>query len=188
MGRELFVLFFCYGYLAVPDETERQQSSSVLIYLSTFMNHFFLKTLVFFLLACYGSEANAYVTYNIDGINYIINRSDTTATVTYGSQDYKGAIVIPSSISWNGIIYKVTAIGDLAFAYDINLTSVYIPNSVKTIENSSFSSCTGLKTMSIPNSVVSIGESAFDGCNNLTTVTLSNTLTYIGERAFYNCI
>ena len=62
-----------------------------------------------------------------------------------------------------------------------------IPNSVKSIDNSAFSGCTGLTSVSIPNSVTSIGHYAFNGCTRLTSITIPNSVTSIGERAFYSC-
>ena len=50
------------------------------------------------------------------------------------------------------------------------LTSVTIPNSVKSIGQSAFQNCTGLTSVTIPNSVTSIGDYAFDGCSGLTSI------------------
>lgn len=43
-------------------------------------------------------------------------------------------------------------------------TSVTIPNSVTSIDNSSFYNCSSLTSVTIPNSVTSIGDDAFRGC------------------------
>ena len=51
-----------------------------------------------------------------------------------------------------------------------SLTSVSIPNSVTSIEESAFFSCGSLISVSIPNSVTSIGENAFWDCKNLDKV------------------
>ena len=47
--------------------------------------------------------------------------------------------------------------------------STIIPNSVTTIGDRAFQSCTGLTEITIPNSVTSIGFGAFGGCSGLTS-------------------
>ena len=76
----------------------------------------------------------------VDGIYYNLNGSDNTAGVTSGTE-YSGDIVIPASISVDGVDYSVTAIGVDAFKYCSGLTSIEIPNSVTSIESASFENC-----------------------------------------------
>ncbi|MEG1685445.1 MAG: leucine-rich repeat domain-containing protein, partial [Bacteroides sp.] len=47
------------------------------------------------------------------------------------------------------------------------LTSITIPNSVTTIGNNAFDTCSGLTSITIPNSVTTIGQSAFANCTKL---------------------
>lgn len=63
----------------------------------------------------------------------------------------------------------VTSIGDFAFTR-FGMTSVTIPNSVKSIGNYSFLFCGSLASVTIPNSVSSISPGAFQGCGKLTRV------------------
>ena len=65
--------------------------------------------------------------------------------------------------------------------------STIIPNSVTSIGDGAFSSCSGLTDVTIPNSVTSIGPNAFKDCNGLTSVTIPNSVTSIGYMAFYYC-
>ena len=70
-----------------------------------------------------------------------------------GSYNATGAIEILSSFVVSGITYNVTGIGDYAFYYRTNLTSVTIPSSVTSIGRSAFSGCSGLTSVDIPSSV-----------------------------------
>jgi hypothetical protein len=54
---------------------------------------------------------------------------------------YSGKIIIPEEVSYEGQTYKVTGIGESAFSGCTNLTSVVLPNSVKSIKNSAFYLC-----------------------------------------------
>ena len=82
---------------------------------------------------------------------------------------------------------SVTSIGNYAFHSCSGLTSVTIPSSVTSIGNSTFYGCSGLTSVTIPSSVTSIGNSAFYGCSGLTSVTIPNSVTSIGNSAFFSC-
>lgn len=121
-----------------------------------------------------------------------------------------GDLVIPDSITHNGIKYPVTIIGLSAFEHCVGLTSVTIPNTVTVIKSSAFEECTGLvsvtigdsvttiqsrafyhcsaiASLNIPNSVTSIGISAFCGCSGLDSLTIPDAVTFINEASFYGC-
>lgn len=78
-----------------------------------------------------------------------------------------GNLVLPSSVTYNGIEYSVSSIGYCAFCGCYDLTSVSIPNSVTSIANYAFSGCYGLLSLTIPNSVTSIGNNALGGVKNI---------------------
>ena len=82
---------------------------------------------------------------------------------------------------------SVTSIGDFAFASCSGLTSVTIPNSVTSIGQYAFSGCSGLTSVTIPNSVTSIEYDTFKGCSGLTSVTIGSGVEEIGFEAFANC-
>ena len=104
----------------------------------------------------------------IDGLRYLL--SDTTATVLGGSTGV--FLEIPSSVSFNGNVYSVTAIGENAFSccYDF-VGDLTIPGSVKEIGAEAFWFCVGFTgRLTIPNSVSMIGREAFTGCSGFTEV------------------
>ena len=129
----------------------------------------------------------------IDGIYYNLDEINKIAEVTYqyewNSDNYLGvtSIIIPEKVTYNGVKYSVTSIGESAFYICLSLTSITIPNSVTSIGGSAFSRCSSLTSITIPNSVTSIGEGAFAGCSSLTSITIPNSITSIGERAFAGC-
>ena len=108
--------------------------------------------------------ASAYDAY-IGGIYYdLFSSGDArTARVTYGSNKYSGVVVIPESVTYGGKTYSVTSIGDDAFEYCYNLTSVTIPNSVTSIGMSAFADCY-CQTITLPTSITFIDDFAFEEC------------------------
>ncbi len=81
----------------------------------------------------------------------------------------------------------VTDIGEFAFYYCKNLTSVNIPESVVRIGSFAFYQCINLTSTTIPNSETSIEESTYYGCSSLTNVEIPNNVTSIEQSAFYGC-
>jgi len=81
----------------------------------------------------------------------------------------------------------VKSIGNAAFQNCTALVSVVIPDSVTSIGTSAFSGCSALTSIVIPDSVTSIGASVFRRCTALTSIVLSNNITSIGNSAFTGC-
>ena len=139
-----------------------------------------------------GAKALAANVY-IDGVYYIlfhfldIAHAEVISDPKYSSNKYSGNVVIPASVTYKGVTYSVTSIGDSAFDGCSGLTSITIPESVTSIGKSAFSGCSGLTSINIPESVTSIGKSAFWGCSGLTSINIPEGVTSIGESAFRGC-
>ena len=125
----------------------------------------------------------------INGIYYNLIAKVQQAEVTKKpSGKYTGSVVIPEKVTYDGVEYSVTSIGESAFDYCTGLTSITIPNSVTSIGDNAFYGCKGLTSITIPNSVTSIGYYAFQGCKGLTSITIPNSVTTIDNNAFASCI
>ncbi|MDD7416214.1 MAG: leucine-rich repeat protein, partial [Spirochaetales bacterium] len=73
-----------------------------------------------------------------------------------------------------------------AFSVD-NLASITIPDSVTSIAEYAFQSCTSLASITISNNVTSIECATFRGCKQLTNIVVPDSVTYIDRYAFCNC-
>ncbi len=105
------------------------------------------------------------------GIDYEVNSDGETCTVI-GIGKFDGTeLVIPDYIRQ----YKVTAIGEKAFADCTGLTKLVIPETTETIGTRAFYGCTGLTEFTIPASVKSIGNQIFYKAENLTKVTYNSS-------------
>lgn len=156
---------------------------------SNLFKSFFLALLA----AMFPQLASAYE-FMVDGLCYNKNDNGSSVTLTYQSNlsessylSLSGNITIPSTVTYEGITYSVTSIGEYAFSGCIGLTSVTIPNSVTEIGSSAFYGCTGLTSVTIPNSVTKIGEGVFIRCTSLTSVAIPNSLRHISENSFSYC-
>lgn len=112
-----------------------------------------------------------------EGFKVALLNDDTVAVVGYSGESPE--LVVPAKINEKEV--------SLIFLRGSNLTSIIIPETVKTIGAYAFYNCTNLISVTMPDSVTGIGEYAFYGCNGLENIVLSKTLKTIGESAFYNC-
>ena len=95
-------------------------------------------------------------------------------------------LTIPSMVTYEGNVYHVTRIGHYAFGQCENLTSVDIPNSIKSIGIRAFSWCSALTSIVLKGGLENIESYAFEYCLGLENISLPNSLMTIGQNAFYN--
>ena len=80
----------------------------------------------------------------------------------------------------------VTSVHANAFAYMPGVTTLVLPDSVKSIGVDAFRECHTLQSIHMPG-VTHIESSAFVGCSSLTEVTGTHSLIGIGQEAFTGC-
>lgn len=153
------------------------------------------------------------------GLTYILYMDHTATIANYDNSTPDGVIDIPDTVTKDNIDYTVTAIGDSAFESfppRINVSSVFIPATVRSIGDSAFSYCNALTTVTfaegsqlksiglaafygteqayprfkeikIPDSVDTIGSGAFFYCQDLERITLPSALQTLSSVTFYGC-
>lgn len=110
--------------------------------------------------------------------DYVMNGG---TIVAYNGTDTE--LVIPDTI--DGV--TVTEIGASAFQGNTMITSVTIPDTVKTIGKQAFYNCSGIKTLKLSENLTQCYSNAFANCTSLTEVTIPGSLKKTGVYMFYNC-
>lgn len=153
------------------------------------------------------------------GLTYTLNADHTATVANYDNNTPDGVIDIPDTVISGGQTYTVTAIGVSAFgsfSTRINVSSVFIPATVRSIGSHAFIYCNALTTVTfaegsqlksigsnafwgsehlyprfkeikIPDSVETIGNGAFRHCQNLERITLPSALQTLSNGTFYGC-
>ena len=131
-------------------------------------------------------EGNNVIYYTTSDDNMVTLGGYSGVTIdTFGAN-----IVSHEYTNGRGIIRfdgDVTSIGEEAFRYCDNLTSVSIPESVTSIGDSAFYGCYSLTGVNIPDGVTSIGGGAFFDCRSLTNVFIPESVMFIGVVPFGWC-
>ena len=157
------------------------------------------KQILFLVMMLVPMMASAQSTVKIDGIYYKLFSETKEAEVTTKTLVwfYSGDIVIPSTVVYEDVEYRVTSIGKGAFSYSSELTSLTIPNSVTSIGTRIFNGCTGLTSI-----IIEEGNTKYDSRENCNAIietasnnllygckgtTIPNSVTSIGDAAFEGC-
>ncbi|MBQ7517481.1 MAG: leucine-rich repeat domain-containing protein [Bacteroidales bacterium] len=68
------------------------------------------------------------------------------------------------------------------------MTSITIPESVKTFGTGAFRGCESLTgTIKVPDGMTTLPPSLFEGCKNLEFIDIPKSVKFFGTRVFYNC-
>ena len=82
---------------------------------------------------------------------------------------------------------QIVAIADGAFEGLSGVTSVLIPEGIRTLGDRAFAGCRDLRGVTLPDSTRSIGTEAFAGCPALEALCMPGSVVKIGDRAFGDC-
>lgn len=79
------------------------------------------------------------------------------------------------------------AISDYAFLNCDSLSTITLPNSIKSLGTGAFLYCDTLKTVKLPTGITKIAKQAFYHCGFLQSITIPQNVTEIGAEAFAAC-
>ena len=142
-----------------------------------------------------------------NGIKYKLYPSKTAEVL---KNDYSGDIVIPATVTYNNITYKVTSLqnycfegcssltsinlpagitslGDFCFRYCSSLTSITLPDGITSLGYMCFKDCSSLTSISLPSGITSLEWYCFDGCSSLTSISLPSGITELKGGCFGDC-
>ena len=151
-----------------------------------------MKRLLFsflFVLTAIAGWAQEPTTFTVGNFNYVETDAENHyVSVAQNSENApSGAVVIPSSVTYETVTYTVTSIADNGFYVNEDITEVTIPNTVTSIGENAFVSCSKLTTITLPSTLTTIGNSAFYGCSSLTSFSVPGSVTTIGSMVFDFC-
>ena len=130
----------------------------------------------------------------VDGIFYNLFKGSQCAMVTFQGEEYnsvqneyKGDVVVPATFTFDGVVYSVTGVEGHSFRDCTELTSVTLPNSVKSIGAECFRYCSSLTTVKLSNSLLSLEEYCFSDCPSLASIDIPNSVVDIERNCFSGC-
>lgn len=134
------------------------------------------------------AEVTAGQKFNVDSYYYqVLSPGRQTVTLikptTYAGKYTMNEANVPATVTYEDIEFRVVNISKNAFS-SATCTSIVLPNTVKSISESAFSSANKLTSITLPAALDSLGVSAFYGCSSLPTVNIPATVKYIGDKCF----
>lgn len=111
----------------------------------------------------------------------ITSETKKTVSVTFNGSisdkrkpEVTGVIEIPSEVKNDSIIYKVSAIGQKAFAGARHMRGIVIPTEVETIGDFAFEGCDSLENVVFPGRQVKMGQGVFFKCTHIAYISIGS--------------
>ncbi len=119
-------------------------------------------------------------TFRFYQTNFQLERLTSDGYHIVGYTGSNSSITIPKTMKNEYVV----GIADEAFQNNTTLTSITLPDRLKTIGSNAFKGCTSLSTITFNDKLEQIGNNAFYGCTSLNTITLPESLLNIGSYTF----
>ena len=134
--------------------------------------------------ACANSDINNESGDKTNADTYLPYDIDETGTIKrfYANESNGANIVVPATYSMDengkiivGTACEIKSIGAYCFANNNLIETVFIPDTIVSIQEKAFFNCTKLKSINVGENITAIGIDAFEACPQLTTVTRHGT-------------
>ena len=96
---------------------------------------------------------------------------ENDAYIVEVDKNLTGTVIIPKTVTQNGIVYTVTVIDEGAFE-ECQLSAIVLPDDIRLIDEDAFSDCKNMTAVYIGKNIEHIGETAFSGCVALRDFTI----------------
>jgi hypothetical protein len=118
------------------------------------------------------------IAYNeLNGIYYFGTEKNPAYALVSASVNSKTTVAL----------HKDTKIIADSALYDLEITSLVLPDGITHIGKNAFYGCFELESIDLPGSLRYIGAEAFGNCGTLTEINLPKNVSYIGDSAFMYC-
>ena len=107
---------------------------------------------------------------------YITSPGNPGDFAWYGFTKPSGDIIIPDSITHDGIKYPVVGINAYSFSRCYDITSIILPDGISFIGEWAFFDCRALTTINLGNGNATIDNFAFQYCTELSSVVMGNNI------------
>ena len=128
-----------------------------------------------------------YMGYNGSGSAFVNCANLETVVVGSGVKEI-GSYTFQNCTSLKNVTIKnTTTICSYAFAGCTSLEEIYLPDSIKNLNNSCFEKCTNLKNVRMPATLNTMTFGVFNYCSSLKSIVVPEGITTLGTNAFRNC-
>ena len=118
--------------------------------------------------------------------DFVFTRQSTNAATLTSYKGSNSNITLPTTVTINGAVCKVTGIDKCAFQNNSYIKTVTIPEGYASIGSCSFMNCSNLSTVSVPSSMVGIRSRAFEG-SSIKSINIPSKVKILEDYVFYRC-
>ena len=122
------------------------------------------------------------------GLRYRVIADDEAAVAPWveaGHSRYADVVIVPETVYYDGLNYRITTIADSAF-YNSSITELQLPNSITHIGRWAMADAFDLHSVTLPLYLDQVSEGMMAG-TDITSILIPEGVTRIDDSAFEDC-